>query len=216
MAEVEKNITISKSAYEKRWLVPMSDSLRDAYNAVLSRFVAHEQDSKYKDNFHQILTGKNGDKYYFDDFKYIYPITDSNDMEVLNSNRGAGEICKVSLYGRKDLIIENYNFRNNTATIQSAWINDATREVISSGFINNDVGYFLLQVSGGLKSCIDSLELCPKINISVYEGSLICRDEAGNVIDENPVKDELFYSNCVDSFNYVTTLSMQYSAGKGM
>ena len=78
------------------------------FNEMLESAVDVKQDPRYGDDEHQIIYMKNGDQYYFDSYKYIYPIKAQGYAEVINNNVGPGEIVSVGLYEGSFIRVEHY------------------------------------------------------------------------------------------------------------
>ena len=97
MGALNRQITVSKEAFEKRWNIQMSQSLQDAFNDILSNFSENEMDRNYSSEMNQFLKNDKGDVYYFDNFKYVFPreIGNQSDIRVLNNSRGRDEFCCV-------------------------------------------------------------------------------------------------------------------------
>ena len=113
MSVLNRQITVSKEAFEKRWDIPMNQSLQDAFNDILSNFSENEIDRSYGSPMNQFLKNDKGDIYYFDNFKYVYPIqiADSGKVCVLNNSRGSDKFCFVR-YNGLSIIVENYDVNN--------------------------------------------------------------------------------------------------------
>ena len=154
MAALNRQITVSRQAFEKRWDVPMSQSLQDAFNDILSNFSETEIDRSYGDEMHQFLKNDKGDTYYFDNFKYVFPkqIGNQSEVRVLNNSRGSDQFCCVR-YNGSSIIVENYD-DYGVAEISSYFLTDDARALIYGDRLKGNMGYFLLQVSGNNQSCI--------------------------------------------------------------
>ena len=208
MAALNRQITVSRQAFEKRWDVPMSQSLQDAFNDILSNFSETEIDRSYGDEMHQFLKNDKGDTYYFDNFKYVFPkqIGNQSEVRVLNNSRGSDQFCCV---------------RYNGSSI-SYFLTDDARALIYGDRLKGNMGYFLLQVSGNNQSCIEKLHLGSKIIVKQEHGNLVSYDINGNVIDTIPMNmsstysrrslsDISFYKELESKVNYYALLDSTYS-----
>lgn len=218
MGVLNKQITVSKQAYEKRLNIPMSQSLQDAFNDILSNFSETEIDKSYESEMNQFLKNDNGDVYYFDNFKYVFPkeIGKQNDIRVLNNNIGRDQFSYVK-YNGQSIIVENYDVRGN-AEITSYLMTDETMQLIS-GEMNGDFGDFLLQVSVNNNAYSQSLHIGSKIVVRKEDDNLVSYDNNGDVIDSVPSNSDYSQSQGVNSFfreleskvNYYGLLDSTYS-----
>lgn len=212
MGALNKQITVSKQAYEKRWDIPMSQSLQDAFNDILSNFSETEVDRSYSSEMNQFLKNDKGDIYYFDNFKYVFPrtIATQSDVRVLNNSRGRDEFCCVK-YNGQSIVVENYDLSRKTSEISSYFITDEAREFIANDFLKGDFGDFLLQVSGNNISCIEKLHLGSKITVKQENGNLVSYDINGDVIDSVQPTGMSFYAELESKVNYYGLLDSTYS-----
>ena len=225
MEALNRQITVSKQAFEKRWDTPMSQSLQDAFNDILSNFSENEVDRRYGDDMHQFLKNDKGDIYYFDNFKYVFPrqISNQSEARVLNNSRGRDKFCCVR-YNGLSIIVENYNVEG-VAEISNYFLTDDARALIDSDYMKGDMGEFLLQVSGNNQACIEKLHLGSKITVKKEHGNLVSYDINGSVIDSVPFNKEWtfskekgrylqgpsFYSELESKVNYSGLLDSTYS-----
>lgn len=226
MGALNKQITVSKTAFEKRWDIPMSKSLQDAFNDILSNFSETEVDKSYSSEMNQFLKNDKGDVYYFDNFKYVFPrtIADQRDVRTLNNSRGRDEFCCVK-YNGLSIVVENYDLSRSSAEIVSYFITDEARDFIANNYLKGDFGDFLLQISGNNKNCIDKLHLGSKIVVKQENDNLVSYDINGNVIDTVPstpefkyseesgkyIQGQSFYSQLESKVNYYGLLDSTYS-----
>ena len=225
MGALNKQITVSKQAFEKRWDMPMSQSLQDAFNDILSNFSETEVDKNYSSEMNQFLKNGKGDIYYFDNFKYVFPrqISEESDARVLNNSRGRDKFCCVR-YNGISVVVENYDV-NGVVEISSYFLTDEARALISSEYMKGDIGEFLLQVSGNNLACIEKLHLGSKITVKQENGNLVSYDVNGNVIDTVPTNADSvysrtpngisFYSEVENKVNYYRLLDGTYSLSNG-
>lgn len=225
MAVLNKQITVSKQAFEKRWCIPMSQSLQDAFNDILSNFSETEIDKSYGDEMHQFLKNDKGDIYYFDNFKYVFPkqLANQSEARVLNNSNGIDQFCCVR-YNGLSIIVENYDVKG-VAEISSYFLTDDVRDLIDSDYMKGDIGDFLLQVSGNNQACIEKLHLGSKIIVKQENGKLVSYDINGNVIDTVPtIADSIysrtsngtsFYQELENKVNYYALLDNTYSLENG-
>ena len=213
MSVLNKQITINPEAYKQRWDNEMNPSLQDAFNETLSNFSENEVDKSYNDEMHQYLRNDQGDVYYFDDFKYIYPkeIGKSPSVLVLNNSREFGKFCCVK-YNGVSIIVENYN-TNNIVDISSYFMTDASRKFIATDYLKDNMGEFLLQVSGNNQACVEKLHLGSKITVVKENGNLVTYDINGNVLDSvrsNPSGNVSFYKDVETNVDYYGLLDKTY------
>jgi hypothetical protein len=225
MGALNKQITVSKQAFEKRWDMPMSQSLQDAFNDILSNFSENEVDRSYSSEMNQFLKNDKGDIYYFDNFKYVFPKQIGNESEarVLNNSRGRDQFCCVK-YNGISIVVENYDV-NGIVEIASYFLTDDARSLISSDYMKGDMGYFLLQVSGNNTACIEKLHLGSKITVKQENGNLVSYDANGNIIDTVPTNADSVYSRTLNGIsfykeveskvNYYSLLDSTYSLSNG-
>lgn len=225
MVALNRQITVSKQAFEKRWDIPMSQSLQDAFNDILSNFSETEVDRSYGDEMHQFLKNDKGDTYYFDNFKYVFPrqISNQSEARVLNNSRGRDQFCCVR-YNGLSIIVENYDVKG-VAEISSYFLTDDARALIASDYMKGDMGDFLLQISGNNQACIKKLHLGSKIMVKQENGNLVSYDINGNVIDTVPTNADSmysrtssgisFYKELESKVNYYALLDSTYSLVNG-
>ena len=196
MGALNRQITVSKKAFEKRWNIQMSQSLQDAFNDILSNFSENEMDRNYSSEMNQFLKNDKGDVYYFDNFKYVFPrkIGNQSDIRVLNNSRGRDKFCCVK-YNGQSIVVENYDLSRKSAEISSYFLTDEARDFIVNDFLKGDFGDFLLQLSGNNRSCIDRLHLGSKIVVKQENGNLVSYDINGNEIDNVPTNAGYRYSS---------------------
>jgi hypothetical protein len=225
MSVLNKQITVSKQAFEKRWDIPMSQSLQDAFNDILSNFSETEVDRNYNDEMNQFLKNDKGDVYYFDNFKYVFPrqISEGSEARVLNNSRGMDQFCCVR-YNGISIVVENYDVKG-AVEISSYFLTDEARKLIASDYMKGDIGDFLLQVSGNNMACIDKLHLGSKITVKQENGNLVSYDVNGNVIDTVQTNADTiystqpsgisFYKEVETKVNYYGLLDSTYSLSNG-
>lgn len=196
MGALNRQISVSKQAFEKRWDIPMSQSLQDAFNDILSNFSENEMDRNYSSEMNQFLKNDKGDVYYFDNFKYVFPreIGNQSDVRALNNSRGRGEFCCIRSNGQS-IVVENYDLSRESVEIASYFMTDEARDFLANDFLKGDFGDFLLQISGNNRSCIDRLHLGSKIVVKQEAGNLVSYDINGNVIDSVPTNAGQRYSS---------------------
>ena len=202
MSVLNKKITVIKQDFEKRWGIPMNQSLEDAFNDILSNFPEAKVDENYNNEMNQFLMNDKGDIYYFDNYKYIYPkkIDENSEAFVLNNSRGLGNFCCVK-YNVSSIIVENYN-NNGVVEISSYFLTDETRDFIKSDFMNGNMGEFLFQVSGNNKECIKKLQFGSKIIIRQENGSLVSYNTNGNAIDSVSMNEDTLYSRTANDISF--------------
>lgn len=220
MSVLNKQITVSKEAYEKRWQNPMSQSLQDAFNDVLSSFSENEIDKTYDSPMNQFLKNDKGDIYYFDNFKYVYPkqVGDDTEVQVLNNSRGANQFCCVR-YNRMSIVVENYN-ENGFVDIGSYFLTDQARAMIAGEHMNGNIGDFLLQVSANNQPYMELLHFGSRVIVKQENGNLVSYDINGNAIDSVPTNADTiqsttpsgisFYSEVEKKVNYYHLLQKTY------
>lgn len=207
---LEQKITVNKNAYQLMTGEIMSDSLSDAYNQYLSKFVGRKQDPNYNDVAHQYLVAEDGKLYYFDSFKYLFPADkNADEMEVLNNNVGQGKLNTVEYTGTA-IIAQNWDFNTQSVNVSSYFITDETRKYINEKY-GEKMGHFLLQVSGGQLEAIGKLEKGQTIQIRRQNEKLISMDTQGNIIDEQALTVGSFYNQVKTNINYYALLDNQYS-----
>lgn len=221
MSVLNRQITVSKEAFEKRWGIPMSQSLQDAFNDILSSFSDNEIDKGYDSPMNQFVKNDKGDVYYFDNFKYVYPKQIGNDTQarVLNNSVGSDNFCCVR-YNGMSIIVENYNV-HGSVEISSYFLTDQARAMIASDYMKGDIGYFLLQVSGKNRHCIETLDFGSKVIVKQENGNLVSYDANGNAIDSVPSNADTmqtmtpngisFYREVESKVNYYHLLQKTYS-----
>ena len=104
MSVFEKKIKINPNGY----LSPLNKTQESVFNEMLEGAISLKQDPEYNDEQHQIIYMENGDEYYFDSYKYIFPIKAKGHIAVINNNIGLGEIVSVGLYGENMIRVEHY------------------------------------------------------------------------------------------------------------
>lgn len=119
----------------KGYFDELNQTQESVFNELLESAVSVKPDPKYGDDMHQIIYMENGDEYYFDCYKYIYPIKTQGYVEVINNNVGHGEIVSVGTYGENEIRVEHY-------------INDEkmVRRIYECPENVNNLSAFLLQV----------------------------------------------------------------------
>ena len=213
---LKEQIIVNRAAYEKITYGTMTDSLEDAYNKFLSKFVARKKDENYGDNAHQYLTTEDGKLYYFDSFKYIYPADNSEDvMQVLNSNVGRNKLCIVEYTGTA-VIIQDWDFDSESVKFTSGFITDETRKYINEAYGQKiSMGYFLLQLSGNNYGACKSLEIGSTVTVKAQESKLVVYDSEGNVVDTNiSLPSQSFYNQVAGAIDYYNLLDKNYSEGR--
>lgn len=215
---LETKIQVNKKAYNSFTNMHMSDSLEDAYNDFLAQFTSRKIDPQYNDFGHQYLQKEDGDTYYFDSFKYIYPSDNcKNLMQVLNSNVGRDKVNIVEYTGTA-ILTKNWDFSNQSVDVTSYFITDDTREYIDKAYGQPiSMGFFLLQVSGNSINAIESMARGETIQIRKYDEKIIVTDSNGDVIEEDiSLSNNSFYKEVQDTVNYDRLLNQQYKKGHAL
>ena len=217
MGLLEQKIVVNKDSCEKFIDYTMSNSMMDAYNQFLSQFISIMEDSRYADDAHQYLVSHDGKIYYFDSFKYIYPVDESDDnIMVLNSNVGFNKISIVELNG-SSVIVQDWDFENYVVHFSSNNITDDTLKFINNGYDKKiSMGNFLLQVSGHNINACKLLE--NRANATVKydfdDGKFIATNGSDEVYETYNLPSNSFYSDVMDLYDYHSLLDKQCSKKK--
>ena len=211
MGALNRQITVSTEDYEKRMHTPMSQSLEDAFNDILSNFTEMEIDKRYNSEMNQFLKNDKGDTYYFDNFKYVFPmeIGEGSEPRVLNGNVvGRGNFCCVRYTGQA-IIAEKYG--DNQVEICSYFLTNESRNYISEN-MKGDMGNFLLQVSGNNMSYIEKLHLGSKVVVKREDEKLVSYDVTGQAIGAvGTSRGNSFYKDVQTKVNIMGLLLGTYS-----
>ena len=210
---------VDPQEYAKRYGVTMSQSLKDAFDDILSKFPEKKIDEKYDSGRNLFLKNGEGDIYYYDDFKYVRPLQTSEESEirVLNNSRGTDKFCCVIFNGNNSIVVENYD-ANDTVEISSYFLTDETRSFISSGGIENGMNGFLFQVSGGNMGYIERLQFGSKIRVEKEGENLVSYGSDNSIIGMAPINpggapgDISFYRAVERNVDYYGLLDDQYSS----
>ena len=210
---------VDPQEYAKRYGVTMSQSLKDAFEDILSKFPEKKIDEKYDSGRNLFLKNGEGDIYYYDDFKYVRPLQTSEESEirVLNNSRGTDKFCCVIFNGNNSIVVENYD-ANDTVEISSYFLTDEARSFISSGGIENGINGFLFQVSGGNMGYIERLQFGSKIRVKKEGENLVSYGSDNSIIGMAPINaggapgDISFYRAVERNVDYYGLLDDQYSS----
>lgn len=210
---------VDPQEYAKRYGVTMSQSLKDAFDDILSKFPEKKIDEKYDSGRNLFLKNGEGDIYYYDNFKYVRPLQTSEESEirVLNNSRGTDKFCCVIFNGNNSIVVENYD-ANDTVEISSYFLTDETRSFISSGGIENGMNGFLFQVSGGNMGYIERLQFGSKIRVKKEGENLVSYGSDNSIIGMAPINaggapgDISFYRAVERNVDYYGLLDDQYSS----
>ena len=209
---------VDPQEYAKRYGVTMSQSLKDAFDDILSKFPEKKIDEKYDSGRNLFLKNGEGDIYYYDDFKYVRPVQTSEESEirVLNNSRGTDKFCCV-IYNGNSIVVENYD-ANDTVEISSYFLTDDARSFISSGSVENGMNGFLFQVSGGNMGYIEKLQFGSKIRVEKEGENLVSYGSDNSIIGMAPINaggapgDISFYRAVERNVDYYGLLDDQYSS----
>ena len=213
MEALKNQIVVNPKSYEERFGLRLPKSTEDAFNDILSNFSINETDKSYNSDMNQYLKNSDGDIYYFDNFKYVYPrrVSGKSEIQVLNANIGVGEFCRVRYTGTS-IITERYDVSGyGKVEISSYFMTNESRALLESEFVKNDIGNFLLQVSGNHPSFIGKLQLGSKITVRNKNGNLVSYDANENVLDSVVAETNSFYRNVEKRVNYCQLLDKIYS-----
>ena len=209
---------VDPQEYAKRYGVTMSQSLKDAFDDILSKFPENKIDEKYDSGRNLFLKNGEGDIYYYDDFKYVRPVQTSEESEirVLNNSRGTDKFCCV-IYNGNSIVVENYD-ANDTVEISSYFLTDDARSFISSDSVENGMNGFLFQVSGGNMGYIEKLQFGSKIIVKKEGENLVSYGSDNSIIGMAPINaggapgDISFYRAVERNVDYYGLLDDQYSS----
>ena len=169
----------------------MSASLYDAYENMLSNFVSFQSDRGRPSELYQVLERKNKERYYFDGFDSIYPVTFDNSSElILFNNQSDKEMLNKITLSNNFLLMERYDFKMDMALIESSYLD------VSFDYGNDKVN-FLKGLASGDEKYKEFLSDNRKVEIKVLNGEVIGTNEEGDVLYHRPMNKQSFYLNCV-------------------
>lgn len=182
---------IIEEKYKKITGKEMSASLYDAYENMLSNFVSFQSDRGRPSELYQVLEKKNKERYYFDGFDSIYPVTFDNSLElILFNNQSDKEMLNKITLSNNFLLMERYDFKMDTALIESSYLD------VSFDYGNDKVN-FLKGLASGDEKYKEFLSDNRKVEIKVLNGEVIGTNEEGDVLYHRPMNKQSFYLNCV-------------------
>ena len=182
---------IIEEEYKKITGKEMSASLYDAYENMLSNFVSFQSDRGRTSELYQVLERKNKERYYFDGFDSIYPVTFDNSLElILFNNQSDKEMLNKITLSNNFLLMERYDFKMDTALIESSYLD------VSFDYGNDKVNLLKGLASGGEKYK-EFLSDNRKVEIKVLNGEVIGTNEEGDVLYHRLMNKQSFYLNCV-------------------
>lgn len=184
-------IMIIEEEYKKITGKEMSASLYDAYENMLSNFVSFQSDRGRPSELYQVLEKKNKERYYFDGFDSIYPVTFDNSLElILFNNQSDKEMLNKITLSNNFLLMERYDFKMDMALIESSYLD------VSFDYGNDKVN-FLKGLASGDEKYKEFLSDNRKVEIKVLNGEVIGTNEEGDVLYHRPMNKQSFYLNCV-------------------
>ncbi len=210
---------VDPQEYAKRYGVTMSQSLKDAFDDILSDFPENKIDENYDSGRNLFLRNGEGDIYYYDHFKYVRPVQtrgEESEIRVLNNSRGKDKFCCVK-YNGNSIVVENYD-ANDTVEISSYFLTDEARAFISSGSVENGMNGFLFQVSGENMEYIKKLQFGSKIRVEKEGENLVSYGSDNSIIGMAPINadgapgDISFYRAVERNVDYYGLLYDQYSS----
>lgn len=182
---------IIEEEYKKITGKEMSASLYDAYENMLSNFVSFQSDRGRPSELYQVLEKKNKERYYFDGFDSIYPVTfDNSSKLILFNNQSDKEMLNKITLSNNFLLMERYDFKMDTALIESSYLD------VSFDYGNDKVN-FLKGLASGDEKYKEFLSDNRKVEIKVLNGEVIGTNEEGDVLYHRPMNKQSFYLNCV-------------------
>lgn len=182
---------IIEEEYKKITGKEMSASLYDAYENMLSNFVSFQSDRGRPSELYQVLEKKNKERYYFDGFDSIYPVTFDNSLElILFNNQSDKEMLNKITLSNNFLLMERYDFKMDMALIESSYLD------VSFDYGNDKVN-FLKGLASGDEKYKEFLSDNRKVEIKVLNGEVIGTNEEGDVLYHRPMNKQSFYLNCV-------------------
>lgn len=189
MDYINNEMKVNADVFEKRYGYDLCDSKRDAFNSVLYRFSTKKIDPRYGLSSNLFLSNEN-EKYYFDSFKFLYPLTDNNFLVAIN-NELINDSMSIVIKSNEKILIEKYDFSKNYADFSEySLINDDI----------DDMGLFLFYLSKNSSSELDKLKLVDEMFIKEINGNVVVLDKNNDVIDFISCSNESFFNNCMEYF----------------
>lgn len=165
MSVFEKKIKINPNGY----LSPLNKTQESVFNEMLEGAISLKQDPEYNDEQHQIIYMENGDEYYFDSYKYIFPIKAKGHIAVINNNIGLGEIVSVGLYGENMIRVEHYVDDNKMVR----YLYELPKSI-------ENISSFLLQISSLHPATLMNLNKISEVTFIKESDIIFGYDEQGN------------------------------------
>lgn len=191
----------------------LNNNQESVFNEFLENVTDLKIDARYGDEQHTLLRTDTGKIYYFDSYKFIYPVKyvpndpnnrfvypigfDGTHYEVINNDVGAGEITRASLYEGSKILVEHFISDN----MMKRLVYNIPDNLLQELQFNNSFGFnnYLLNVSSLHPGALQGLEKESELAV-VSDGKTVqCRNENGEIIAEQPVSNTFFN----DSINII-------------
>lgn len=168
----------------------LTDLQINVFNNFLEGVTNILKDEKYNDDSHYRLEYKNGNIYYFDNYKYIYPIVikSVDFVEAINNNLDLNEICSAYTYDNNYFVLDH--FLSNNALTRTIY--ELPKEIQNNP---NLLSEFLLAASFLRYDVLNKLTKVDEVTIN-REGKVIyIFNERRELIHSEIANSESFFKN---------------------